>query len=69
MSDIQQSIAHRSGDRLYATAAAFSDDSPFRGAQLTRFTGVSDSDVSKLIAYSSCRSRSTTYMAPETMFL
>ena len=56
VSDIQQSIAHRSGDRSYATAAAFSDDTAFRGAQLTRFTGVSDSDVSKLIADSPCKS-------------
>ena len=52
VSDIQQSIAHRSGDR----SNAFSDDSAFRGAQSTRFTGVSDSDVSKLIAGSLCKS-------------
>ena len=56
VSDIQQSIAHRSGDCSYAIAAAFSDDTAFRGVQLTRFTGVSDSDVSKLIADSPCKS-------------
>ena len=46
VSDIQQSIGHRSGDRSYAIAAAFSGDTAFRGAQFTRFTGVGDSDVS-----------------------
>ena len=56
VSDIQQSIAHRSGDRSYAIAAAFSVDTAFRGIELTRFTGVSDSDVSKLIADSPCKS-------------
>ena len=45
MNDIRQSIAHRSGDRSYAIAAAFSGDIAFRGVPLTRFTG-----VSKLIA-------------------
>ena len=56
VSDIRQSIAHRSGDHSYAIAAAFSGDTDFRGAQLTRFTGVNDSDVSKLIADSPCKS-------------
>ena len=42
VNDIQQSITHRSGDRSYAVAAAFSDDTAFRGAQLTRFTSVDD---------------------------
>ena len=56
MSDIQQSIVHRSRDRSYAIAAAFSGDTAFRGAQSTRFTGVSDSHVSKLIAESPCKS-------------
>ena len=50
VSDIQQSIAHRSGDLSYAIAAAFSDDTAFRGAKLTSFTGVNASVVSKLIA-------------------
>ena len=56
VSDIRQSIAHRSGDRSYATAAAFSSDTASRCAQLTRFTGVNDSDVSKLIEDSPCKS-------------
>ena len=56
VSDIQQSIAHRSGDRSYAIAAAFSDDTAFIGAKLTSFTGVNVSDVSKLIADSPCKS-------------
>ena len=56
VSDIQQSIAHRCSDRSYVIAAAFSDDTAFRCAQLIRFTGVNDSDVSKLIADSSCKS-------------
>ena len=50
VSDINQRIPHLSGERSYAIAAAFSDDTAFRGAQLTRFTGVNDSGVSKLIA-------------------
>ena len=37
-------------------AAPFSDDTTFRGAQLTHITGVNDSDVSKLIADSPCKS-------------
>ena len=32
VSDIQQSIAHRNGDRSYAIAAAFSDDTAISGA-------------------------------------
>ena len=56
MSDIQHSIAHRSGDCSYAIAAAFSDDTAFGGAKLTSFTGVNASDVSTLIADSPCKS-------------
>ena len=56
LSDIRQSITHRSDDRSYATAAAFRGDTAFRGAQLTRFPGVNDSDISKLIADSPCKS-------------
>jgi len=56
VSDIHQSIAHRSGNRSYAIAAAFSDDTAFRGAQYTRFTEVNYSDVSELIADSPCKS-------------
>ena len=47
MSDIQQSIAHRSSDGSYAVAIG---DTDICGVQLTRFTGDTDSDVSKLIA-------------------
>ena len=56
VSDIQQSIANRSGDCSYAITAAFSDDTAFGGAKLTSFTGVNASDVSKLIADSPCKS-------------
>ena len=56
VSDIQHSIAHRSGDCSYAIAAAFSDDTALGSAKLTSFTGVNASDVSKLIADSPCKS-------------
>ena len=46
VSDIRQSIVHRSGDR--SIAAAFSGDTAFRGAQFTRFTEVNDSEVSEM---------------------
>ena len=48
VSDIRHSIAHRRIDRSYAIAAAFSVESAFRSAQLTRFTGVNDSEVSEV---------------------
>ena len=63
VSDIQQIKTHRSGDRSYGIAAAFSDDAAFRDAQLTRFK------VDRRLIVQVIRTIPTAYMAPETMVI